>query len=268
MESAQRALQEGDLDQALSLLQSYIRSHPADAKARIFLFQLLAVLGDWKRALNQLNVLRDMDASTLLMVSTYEQVLQCEALRSEVFAARTTPLIFGQPQEWIALMLEALKLENSGNHLQATELRAQGMQQAPVTPGTIDGTAFAWIADADVRLGPCLEAIINGRYYWVPFMQISKIQLEKPTDLRDLVWVPAHFTWVNGGEADGLIPSRYPGSELAEDSRIRLSRLTDWLPVAEDTVHGLGQRLLATDVDDYALLDVRNIEFNPAAGLE
>lgn len=268
MESAQRALQEGNLDEALSLLQKYIRNCPADAKARIFLFQLLAVLGDWKRALTQLNVLRDLDTSTLLMVSTYEQVLQCEALRTEVFSARKTPLIFGQPQEWIALILEALKLENGGNHLQAAELRGHGMEQAPTTPGTIDGTPFAWIADADVRLGPCLEVIINGRYYWVPFMQISKIQLEKPTDLRDLVWVPAHFTWINGGEADGLIPSRYPGSELAEDSRIRLSRLTDWLPVAGETVHGLGQRLLATDVDDYALLDVRTIEFNPVAGLE
>ncbi|MCQ8182574.1 virulence protein SciE type [Methylomonas sp. SURF-1] len=255
----------GELEPALQQTQQQIRQSPADAKLRVLLFQLYCISGLWDKALNQLNVLRDLDASTLLMVSTYEQVLQCEALRKEVFAARKTPLVFGQPQEWMALMLEALKLESDGNHSHAAELRSQAMQQAPATPGSIDGTPFAWIADADVRLGPCLEAVINGRYYWIPFMQISKIQLEKPTDLRDLVWLPAHFTWINGGEAEGFIPTRYPGSELAADTRIRLSRLTDWLPVADETVHGLGQRLFATDADDYALLDVRAIELTTGA---
>ncbi|WP_445372270.1 type VI secretion system accessory protein TagJ [Methylomonas sp. HW2-6] len=264
MLSVSQLIANGELDPALQQTQQQIRQNPADAKLRVLLFQLYCVSGWWDKALNQLNVLRDLDASSLLMVSTYEQVLQCEALRKEVFAARTTPLIFGQPQEWMALMLEALKLEIDGNHTLAAELRGRAMQQAPATPGSIDGTPFAWIADADVRLGPSLEAIINGRYYWIPFMQISKIQLEQPTDLRDLVWLPAHFTWVNGGEAEGFIPSRYPGSELADDARIRLSRLTDWQSVAADAAHGLGQRLLATDVDDYALLDVRSIELAAA----
>ena len=55
-----------------------------------------------------------------------------------------------------------------------------------------------------------LEAIINGHYYWIPFQQIQQIQIEEPADLRDVVWMPAHFVWTNGGDAVGLIPTRYP----------------------------------------------------------
>ncbi|WGS86519.1 type VI secretion system accessory protein TagJ [Methylomonas sp. UP202] len=260
MQDVSRLIADGDLDEALRNTQQLIRQNPAEPKSRILLFQLYCLIGQWDKALTQLNVLRDLDKSTLLMVGTYEQVLQCEALRKDVFAGLKTPLIFGEPREWLALLLEALKLENNGNYQQAAQMRVQALEQAPATSGSVDGTPFAWIADADSRLGPCLEAIMNGRYYWIPFMQIGKIQLEPPTDLRDLVWVPAHFTWVNGGEADGLIPTRYSGSDASDDPRIRLSRLTDWQAVADGIVHGLGQRLLATDVDDYALLDLRLIE--------
>ena len=53
--------------------------------------------------------------------------------------------------------------------------------------------------------------MISGRYFWIPVQNIRQIKIEPPTDLRDLVWLPVHFTWANEGEAVGLIPSRYPG---------------------------------------------------------
>ncbi|MFO1349473.1 MAG: hypothetical protein U1F68_01835 [Gammaproteobacteria bacterium] len=40
-------------------MQEQVRKNPANAKYRVFLFQLLAVLGQWERALNQLNGRRD-----------------------------------------------------------------------------------------------------------------------------------------------------------------------------------------------------------------
>jgi type VI secretion system protein ImpE len=60
----------------------------------------------------------------------------------------------------------------------------------------------------------------------------------------------------------GLIPVRYPGSEQSPDNAIRLARKTDWRTVTDTNQLGLGQRLLATDADDYALLDIRRIAFN------
>lgn len=257
-------LQEGNLQEGLAQLQQQVRSQPAEPKHRIFLFQLYCLLGEWQKALNQLNVLRDMDAETIPMVQTYQEAIQCEALRAQVFAGQRAPLLFGEPEHWLAVLIEALSLTARGDHDQARGLREQALELAPTTSGRIDGTPFEWLTDADPRLGPVLEAIVNGRYYWIPFHNIHKLQLEPPTDLRDLVWLPAQFTWANGGESVGLIPVRYPGSESSEDDAIRMARKTDWRSVDDTTQLGLGQRLLATESEDYALLDSRELVFDTA----
>ncbi|MBS1173150.1 MAG: impE, partial [Proteobacteria bacterium] len=53
--SAEDHLRAGDPAAALKLLQDQVRARPGDAKLRVFLFQLLCVLGQWERALNQLD---------------------------------------------------------------------------------------------------------------------------------------------------------------------------------------------------------------------
>ena len=62
VQAAERAIREGSVDEALQLLQSAVRASPGDAALRIFLFQLLAVQGQWERSLNQLNVAAELDA--------------------------------------------------------------------------------------------------------------------------------------------------------------------------------------------------------------
>jgi type VI secretion system protein ImpE len=262
MNLAEQQLQEGNLSEALVQLQTQIKKDPANAKLRTFLFQLLALLGEWDRALAQLNVAGDLDPETLPMVQTYRESIRCELLRKDIFLGKKTPQIFGEPQQWIALLVQALKLTAQQEYSEAKKLRDQAFELAPVTPGTINGEAFEWLADADARLGPVIEAIINGQYYWIPFLQIQEIQIEEPADLRDMVWMPAHFVWTNGGDAVGLIPTRYPLSELADDPLLRLARKTEWTDLGEDTFVGLGQRLLSTNENDYALMDVREIKFN------
>src|SRR5690606_12282675 len=111
--SAEECLREGDLDGALAALQQSVRSHPADAKQRVFLFQLLAVRGDWDRALTQLDVLKDMDIGTLPMTQAYREAVRCERLRQTVFSGERSPLIFGEPEPWIALLIQALSLAAS-----------------------------------------------------------------------------------------------------------------------------------------------------------
>jgi type VI secretion system protein ImpE len=266
-------LREGKLTDTLAELQAAVRSNPSDAKQRIFLFELLSVLGQWDRALNQLNVAGDLSAAALGTVQVYREALSCEVLRGEVFAGKRSPLVLGQPDQWVALLIEALRLTAEGRHAQAEELRAGALEAAAATPGRLrpsadpeaPSQAFEWIADADSRLGPLLEAIVNGRYYWIPFRNIRSIQVEKPADLRDLVWMPALFQWANGGEAAGLIPTRYPASEASEDDAIRLARRTAWAELAPQTFTGLGQRMLATDIGEHALMDLRRVELDVPA---
>src|SRR5262245_13034867 len=263
--SAEESLQQGNLEQALAQLQDRVRKNPADAKLRIFLFQLLAVLGQWERALTQLKVAGDLDAATLPMVQTYREAIACEALRHEVFAGTRAPLVMGEPERWIALALEALRAAASGNQTQAAELRAEAFDLAPAVAGTLDGNAFEWIADADMRIGPFLELVMNGKYYWAPFHRISHVAIEAPVDLRDLVWTPAQLTFANGGQSVGLIPTRYPNTTDQTDGPLRLARRTNWSEVADGVFEGLGQRVLATDVDEYPLLEVREIALQPQA---
>lgn len=252
-------LKEGRLADALSGVQDQVRKSPADAKHRIFLFQLLAITGDWERAATQLAVVGEMDSQALPMVQTYREALRCEALRARIFAGEKTPLVFGDPEDWLARLLEAARLTAQGHHAEAEALRGEALEQAPALPGEIDGQPFEWIADADSRLGPVCEAIFNGKYYWVPFHRLQAISVEPPTDLRDFVWMPARLTFANGGESVALIPTRYPGSEKHAESEVRLARKTDWLQSAEGTYLGLGQRMFATDQGEYPLMDVRHI---------
>jgi len=258
-EATLQSLRDGNLEQTLQLLQDQVRNDPSAGKHRVFLSQLLCVMGQWDRALTQLSVVAELDAATIPMVQTYREAIQCEKLRHEVFAGNKTPLIFGEPESWVALMLEALRISAQGKHEQAQQLREQAFEEAPATSGKIDGKPFEWIADADPRLGPMLEVIVNGRYYWVPMHRIAEVILEEPVDLRDVVWSPGFFRWANGGETVGLVPARYAGSESSDNDRIRLARLTEWVEPSAGVYLGQGQRLLTTDGGDHPLMDVRSI---------
>jgi type VI secretion system protein ImpE len=257
--SPEEALQQSDVEQALTLLQDRVRKKPADAAARIFLFQLLCVLGQWDRALTQLKICGDLDPAALPMVQTYRAAIGCEGIRRDVFAGQRAPLVMGEPERWIALAFEALRATAAGEYERAAQLRDEAYDGTPSVGGAVDGKEFEWIADADSRIGPFLETIVDGKYYWVPFHRISRIVIEDPADLRDMVWTAGQFTWANGGQSVGLIPTRYVGTTGENDGRLQLARSTEWRELADDVFEGLGQRVLATDSDEYSLLDVREI---------
>ncbi|MPZ18956.1 MAG: virulence protein SciE type [Luteitalea sp.] len=257
--AAEQSIKNGDPVAALAQLQEEVRAKPAEAKLRIFLFQLLCVLGQWERALNQLTVASSLDPIALAMAQMYGEAVRCEAIRRDVFDGKKSPMVLGEPEQWLALLIESRLLAGRGEQAHAEALRARAFDEADASGGTINGQPFSWIADADSRLGPVLEALINGRYYWVPFSRLSQIDIEAPEDLRDMVWMPAHLQFENGGESVALIPSRYPGSEASTDGLVALARKTVWEEMADGGHHGLGQRIITTDADEMPLMDIRRI---------
>lgn len=261
-------LKAGDPKGALAALQDQVRANPADARLRIFLFQLLCVLGDWKRAVTQLKVAAELDEAATTMAQAYREAIICENFREKVFAGEKDPLIFGKPQEWIALLVEAVKALAAGRAEEAAGLRARAFEMAPVTPGALNGARFEWIADADMRFGPLLEVIVNGKYFWMPFSAIHELKCEAPEDLRDTVWTPANLTLQNGGEFVVMIPTRYPGTHLNDDGSALLARSTDWSDVGSETFVGQGQRLFATEAEDTAIMDLRSLQVDPVPEAE
>jgi len=266
LRTAESLIAAGDPVAALETLQRQVRANAADTRLRVFLFQLLCVLGKWQRALDQLKVCGELDAGTLAMVNTYGSALQCEAVREAVFDGRTLPHVFGPPTDWVASLAQALQLEAQGHPAQAAQLRSQALERAPASQGTIDGQAFEWIADADSRLGPVLEVVINGRYGWLPFAHLRRLSIESVADLRDLVWIPAHLTFVNDAETVSLVPVRYAGTTSGGDAALLMSRKTEWMEIAGGLYRGLGQRVLATEGGNHALLDVREIAITATDG--
>jgi len=261
---AQEHLAAGRVRDALTALQIEVRSHPADAKLRTFLFQLLCVLGQWPRAATQLEVCGDLDAGTLAMVNTYREALKCELVREAVFAGKTTPMVFGEPQAWVAWLVEALQADARGDPAGAARLRTQALEMAPGCAGSMNGTRFEWVADADSRLGPVLEAVVNGRYCWIPFVALAKVHMQAPEDLRDFVWSPAQLEFPNGGSAVSLVPTRYCGVVDGQNEAELLARSTRWEVLAPDQYLGCGQRMLVTSAEELGLLELRELEIDPA----
>ncbi len=261
-------LKAGDPESALTALQALVRAKPADPKLRIFLFQLLCVLGDWKRAITQLKVCGELDPEAVQMAQAYREAIICEVYREKVFLGEKTPLVMGEPQEWLALLMEAQRLQATGHPAEAADLRNRAFDAAPATPGQMNGIGFDWIADADMRFGPVLEAVINGRYIWLPFTQIQAMRMDPPVDLRDLVWTPANLILSTGGEVVAFIPTRYPGTAQTGTPAEKLARSTSWTENDGGTYTGSGLRLFSTNETEVSINDIRVMDLAAPAAQE
>lgn len=261
-DAAREALRQGDLAKCREELFKIVRSKPEDKEARIFLTQFLMIIGDWDRAKKQLEVYTKMDPESLGFAAIYSTAMATEDTRAAVFRGEASPPIFGEPKDWLANLTEAVKLDGKGDAAGAQAMREQAYATADGPSGTIDGKPFEWLTDADARFGPSIEAVINGEYHWLPFSVLSKLTLEEPKDLRDHVWMEGAMHLTNGGEFGVLIPTRYPGVDEDDNPAHKLARATDWEDIGGGMYKGAGQRMLATDQEDIALMDVREITFN------
>ena len=259
MADADALFRDGDLDGARAALVEIVKSRPADEQARMFLFQLLALAGEWDKARTQLNALAQISGEAQMLGVTYGQAIEAEKQRAAVFAGSVDmPLLYGE-DGWAKGVAQAISLLARGDTAGAEAARDAAFDQAPDMPGSLDGVAFEWIADADGRFGPTFEAILGGKYGLIPFDQITGIKSDGPQDLRDTVWYPVQISFRNGQSAAAFLPARYPGTETAGDTPQRIGRATGWTD-RDWGQEGVGQRLWATsDGDDRALLELRKL---------
>jgi type VI secretion system protein ImpE len=233
--SPKQLFQDGKLNEAIEALGVEVRDNPTDARRRTFLFELLCFKGDYDRAEKHLNVLSDASPDARVGAMLYYSALHAERVRQDLFAKKDYPVVPAA--------------ENTRG-------------------GTINGQAFETIEDADPRLGPRLEIFAAGAYLWIPFEHIESIEIEAPKRLRDLLWAPAlvrtgpAFREKELGEV--LLPVLAPFSWRHPDDNVKLGRATEWAEVDGENVPS-GQRIFSVDGEDFSLLDIRKIEFTPAA---
>lgn len=260
MEDADIRLRAGDLDGARSALVESVRANPSDPGARMFLFQLLALAGDWEKARTHLNTLARLSPEAQMLSVVYNQALDAEAERAEVFAGRAKASIIRG--DWAQGIADAIQHYALGDSQAGDAARDEALDQAPDTPGNMDGEAFDWIADADSRFGPTFEAIVHGRYGLIAFSEVERIESEGPKDLRDTVWYPVQIAFREGQSVAALLPARYPGSESSQDASERLGRSTGWTESAAGDA-GRGQHLLTlSSGEERGLLSLRTLVFD------
>lgn len=233
-----------------------VRTNPSDPRARVGLARIFALTGQWDRVATQLQTAAQLDPSGVMYTQAYTGCARCERLRADVFAGKRTPLIVGEPPEWVALLVQALQ---AADGVSRAPLIEQALDQAPAIPGQLDGEPFDWIADGDARLGPVIEAFVDAKYYWIPFERIDRIAFDAPADLIDTVWLSCEIVLATGASQKGYVPVRYPGSESAADSALVLGRSTQWTELVEPHMIGLGQRMFITNHTERALLDCREL---------
>ncbi|WP_326523447.1 type VI secretion system accessory protein TagJ [Sphingomonas sp.] len=256
MSDADQLLKAGDLDGARAALVETVRSKPSDQGARMYLFQLLAIAGEWDKARKQLATLAQLSPEAQMLSIAYGQAIEAEAARARVFAGEElAPLLVDA--EWARPIPLAIQAFAIGRDAEGEAARDAAFDAAPEMAGEIDGVAFDWIADADSRFGPTFEAIIGGRYGLVPFDAVESMKSEGPRDLRDIIWYPVEISFKSGQSIAAMLPARYPGSEASDDTAERLTRTTGWRDTSWGQA-GSGQHIWAlSNGEDRDLLSVR-----------
>jgi type VI secretion system protein ImpE len=245
----------------LAMLRGMLRHDPADQRARMFLFQLLCIEGEWDKARMQLGTMARLSPEAQMLGVAYGQAIQGELARGACFAGRGRASVLVDPLGWSVGLAEAMQAEASGDVALSVQLRSDALDRCPDVRGTIDGEPFETLFDGDTRFGPVLEAIVAGRWGLIPFSAIDEIVSAGPVDLRDLVWQPAEVRFRDGPALAALLPVRYPGVEAEADAGLRLARRTEWRE-ADYALHGAGQRVWTTGAgDEVGILAFRRIKF-------
>lgn len=261
MQNADELLRAGDLDGARAVLVETVRTEPANIQARMFLFQFLALAGEWEKARRQLSTIAQMSGEAQMLAVAYGQAIDAELERAQVYAG-TVVARQHVASDWANGVTEAIHHFVNGRVAQGNDARDAAFEAAPDTPGELNGEAFDWIADADGRFGPCFEAIIAGKYGLQAFDQVERIKCDGPSDLRDILWYPVQIAFRSGQSVAAMLPARYPDTEFSALAEEKLARATSWIDRDWGQV-GCGQHLWSlSDETDHGLLSLRTLSFS------
>jgi type VI secretion system protein ImpE len=270
------------LESAVSRVEEEIRLAPTQVEHRWTLVESLCLMGDWERAMRQLQTVAKMDSQSSARAHLVRGLVRAEAQRTKVFAGQLQPTPVIDTPQWMAEMAQAISLNASEDHDAADILRQTALAKASVANGVCSVSepshegklhTFEWLSDSDSRLGPICEVMVAGGYRWLPFADIRTLKLDAPKHLLDLLWAPVTLT-LSGTQAGnklvhGFIPVRYCGTEEkvssmhdAQRDALLLSRMTRWCDVGQTGVFAKGQKTLMSDCGDFGILDVREIQMH------
>jgi type VI secretion system protein ImpE len=252
-------LETGPLSVAIKQLAEDVRAKPADVAARTFYFELLCLNGDLDRAAKQLEVLGAANAE--LGGGIYLGAIQAERERRRFYHGGPRPRIVGEAPHARAY-LEAIESYAAGDSPTAAKLLQDAMDKCDPLRVTLNGNEVTGLSETSDLLGPFLEVVMDGHYAWIQWDAIHSLSVAQPKYLRDTVWAPITLQLSSGSHGEALVFSLYVDSQLQEDD-VKLGRKTIWLSDPNDFTVAYGQKVISTDQEDCAILDMRSLEVAP-----
>lgn len=254
------------LDELFEDAKERAKTAPEDLAARSALWQIFAARGELDRARKQLDLIPKLDSSWMVEVQACSRLLDAELHREAVLIGKASPACVGEPPAWFAQQVAALQMLGQGRSDAALPLLSQVWNSGEAWGGTVNGEPFEWVRDGDARLGPCLEIIIQGRYFWAPWERVIRLEMRPPTEIRDRLWQPATVQVTDDGAIEAFIPVRYP---QPRDDAECMGRRTEWVPLGDELYIGYGQKCVVTDADQFGFLDIRELTMRrqPAASV-
>jgi type VI secretion system protein ImpE len=265
---AKALFNEGKLAPAIEELTREVKANPFDAALRIFLFELLSFAGDWNRAERQLDVIGHQNAPAAIGVEAYRNNINAERERHRLFSEGLHPHFLVDPPAYADVLLEAAAHLREGDVIEARRALEQVEKERPRLAGTMNDRPFHDFRDGDDFVAPMLELIVQGKYTWLPFEQVKRLQIATPRHLRDLIWARATIEAVDGTTGEVFLPALYSGSSAHPEDLVKLGRKTDWKLVGEGLPLPLGLRLFLVDDEDEHVFAARSIQFDLSASEE
>ncbi len=264
---AGRLFREGNLADALAAANAAVRRAPTDIGARVLLAELLAFAGNIERADVVLDACADLDPTAAIVVAEFRQLLRGELARRQLFSDGRVPEFLGEPTAAQRSSLAAIVALRNGNPAEAARLAAEAEEARPHPAGTLHGTAFADMRDADDLLASCFEVITTtGKYFWIPPERVLLLEFHAAKRPRDLFWRRATMQVAGGPDGDVYIPTIYPPATTAAadamTDALRLGRATDWRQEGDGgpTV-GLGAVTILVGEEALTWLEIDKISF-------
>ncbi|MCL2162474.1 MAG: hypothetical protein FWH56_11495 [Betaproteobacteria bacterium] len=240
-------------------INTAIRAEPLAATHRLALARLRLVQGEYSKALQQLQLACQFDAELEPEAQLVRMLVRAEQIREAVFDGKILPDLLEIAPAWLEKLIGALRESDE----KATVMRQEAMSEAPPSKGRYgksDPSPFEWIADGDERLGPVLEIILGGSYYWVPFDKVESLIIPAPKRVMELVWAPVELKLPGRSEGSiAYMPARYlPPKEECADALLTGAE-TIWREEPGGGWQGYGRRTWYVDGEPLGMFEVEQI---------
>ncbi len=262
-------IRDNQLAAALEAGKQTVRDNPTDIEARSILCQLFCFSGDWERADNQLATIAEQDSEMQLGVGLIRQLMRAEVAREQFFTDGRTPELVAEPSEAMQALLRALiavrdqSFDEVSQHVEAIK------DNLPVVSGEANGVEFDFARDLDDFMSGFFEVLTtNGKYFLIPFENVTSITFRESERLQDQIWRSANIEVEGGLDGEVYIPTRYsrhlrPVDDLSD--ALIMGGETEWIPLFEDgPVVGQGQKMFVFGDNAYTIMELNKIEFNNA----